>query len=87
MAEQEVVGLVLLDVEVGVAGDPEQVGLDDLHAREQRVQVGGDHLLQRDVERSASTSTRRGRIGGTLTRAKRCSPVTGSRHRHARARG
>ena len=32
---QQVVGLVLLDGEVGVAGDPEQVGLDDLHAREQ----------------------------------------------------
>ena len=33
MAMQQVVGLVLLDREVGVAGDPEQVGLDDLHAR------------------------------------------------------
>ena len=31
--EQQVVGLVLLDLEVGVAGDPEEVAVDDLHAR------------------------------------------------------
>jgi hypothetical protein len=47
---EEVPGLVLLDVEVGVAGDPEHVGLHDLDAREERVQVGGDHLLQGDVD-------------------------------------
>ena len=33
--QQEVVRLVLLDLEVGVAGDPEEVVLLDLHAREQ----------------------------------------------------
>ena len=32
---QQVLVAVLLDLEVGVAGDPEQVVLDDLHAREQ----------------------------------------------------
>ena len=43
---QQVVGLVLLDREVGVAGDPEQVVLDDLHAAEQQVEVGLDDLVE-----------------------------------------
>ena len=42
---QQVVGLVLLDREVGVAGDPEEVALDDLHAHEQVGQVGLDDLV------------------------------------------
>ena len=50
---QEVVGLVLLDREVGVAGDPEQVRLDDLHAGEQVLEVGLDDLVDRhEVVRS-----------------------------------
>ena len=44
---QEVVGLVG-DVEVGVAGDPEVAVVDDLGAGEERVEVGGDRLLERD---------------------------------------
>ena len=44
---QEVVGLVLLDREVGVAGDAEQVRLDDLHAREQVLEIGLDDLVDR----------------------------------------
>ena len=36
---EQVVRLVLLDRDVGVAGDPEQVGLEDLHAPEQLVEV------------------------------------------------
>ena len=44
--EQQVVRLVLLDRDVGVAGDPEEVGLQDLHAPEQLVQVRLDHLVQ-----------------------------------------
>ena len=43
---EQVVGLLLLEGEVGVAGDPEGVGGLDLHAREQLVEVGGDHLLE-----------------------------------------
>ncbi len=39
--------LLFLDLEVGVAGDPEWVMVDDLHAREQRIEMGGDHLLER----------------------------------------
>ncbi len=42
----EVVGLVG-DVVVGVAGDAEERVADDLHPREQRLEVVGDHLLER----------------------------------------
>ncbi len=48
--QQQVVGLVLFDREVGVARDAEEVRVEDLHAREQRVQVGGDDLLDRDED-------------------------------------
>ena len=44
---QQVVGLVV-DLEVGVARDAEDVVVDDLHAREERVEVLGDELLERD---------------------------------------
>ena len=44
--DQEVVRLVLLEGEVGVPGDPEGVVMADGHAGEQRVQVGGDDLLE-----------------------------------------
>ena len=44
--EQEVVRLVLLDRDVGVAGDAEQVGLEDLHAPEQLVEVRLDDLVE-----------------------------------------
>ncbi len=44
---QQVVGLVG-DREVGVAGDAEDVVVDDLHAGEQPVEVLGDQILERD---------------------------------------
>ena len=44
---QQVVGLVG-DVVVGVAGDPEQRVVDDLHPREQRSEVGGDQIVERN---------------------------------------
>ena len=44
---QEILGRLLVALHVGVAGHPEGVGLDDLHAGEQPVEVVGDHLLQR----------------------------------------
>ena len=44
---QQVVGLLVLEGEVGVAGDPEGHVLVDLHAREELVEVGGDDLLER----------------------------------------
>ena len=43
---EQVVGLVG-DREVGVAGDAEDRGVDDLHAREELVEVLGDQLLER----------------------------------------
>ncbi len=46
---EQVGRLFLLDREVGVARDPEEVVLQHLHAREQRVQVRGDDLLEQDV--------------------------------------
>ena len=42
---QQVVDVVFVDGEVLVAGDPEQRGLDDVHAGEQRRHVRGDDLL------------------------------------------
>ena len=44
--EQEIVRLVLLDRDVGVAGHPEQVRLDDVHAPEQLVEVRLDDLVE-----------------------------------------
>ena len=41
------VGGVVGDLQVGVAGDAEGVVVDDLHAGEERVEVVGDHLLER----------------------------------------
>ena len=46
---EQVLGVVLLDLQVLVAGDPEHVVLQHLHAREQLLQVRGDDVLQRDV--------------------------------------
>ena len=45
---QQVVGLLLLEGEVGVARDPERVVALDLHPRKKGLEVGGDHLLQGD---------------------------------------
>ena len=47
IALEQVLGLVG-ELEVGVAGDPEHRVSEHLHAREQRVEVRGDHLLERD---------------------------------------
>ena len=44
---QEVLGVVLLDLEVLVAGDPEGVRLEHLHAREQPLEVLADDVLER----------------------------------------
>ena len=50
----EVLGLVLLDLDVLVAGDAELVVLDDLHAREQLVEVVGDQVFERDEAQQAA---------------------------------
>ena len=43
---QEVVGGVVVDLEVGAAGDPERVGLEDLGAGEQPLEVMRDHVFE-----------------------------------------
>ena len=45
------VGGVVGDLEIGVAGDPEDVAVGDLHAREERVEVVGDDVLERHEQR------------------------------------
>ncbi len=55
---QQVGVAVLLDLEVGVAGDPERVRGEDLEAGEQRVQVGADELLERQPAGAVGTLDR-----------------------------
>ncbi len=84
---EQVLGVVLLDLEVLVAGDPEGVVLVDLHAREELVEVGGDDVLERDEagleevgghrRRARRTLRKRGSEGGILMRAKCSLPVLG----------
>ena len=45
---EQVLRVVLLHLQVLVAGDPERGVADHVHAGEQHRQVGGDHVLQRD---------------------------------------
>ena len=47
--QEQVVRLVLLDIEVGVAGHPEEVMGVDLHAGEERVKVGRDDPFEQHV--------------------------------------
>ena len=80
---QQVLVAVLLDLEVGVAGDPEGVVLDDLHAGEQHRQERRDQLLHRQERATppgpsrGPSSTKRSTLSGTLTRAKCCAAVVG----------
>ena len=45
---QQIGGVVFLDLQVGVARHPERVAFGDLQAGKQRLQIGGDDLLQPD---------------------------------------
>ena len=54
----EVLGLVLLDLDVLVAGDAELVVLEDLHAGEQVAEVVGDEVFERDEAHAAGTVIR-----------------------------
>ena len=58
------VGGVVGDLQVGVAGDAEEVVVDDLHPGEQRAQVVGDHLLQRDERDAVAAAPRPRRCRG-----------------------
>ena len=46
--DQQVLGVLVVEGEVGVAGDPEGVVLQQLHAREEHVEMGGDDVLEGD---------------------------------------
>ena len=76
----QVVGLVG-DVVVGVAGDPEERVVEDLHAREERLEVVGDDLLERRRRSLPSPIGRNRRRSsfGTLTRASTSVSCSGSR--------
>ena len=82
---QQVLVAVLVDLEVGVAGDPEQVVLDHLHAGEELAQVGGDQVLERQEPHRRGSSpvaprTNRGTLLGTLTRANSSGPPSRVAH-------
>ena len=80
---EEVLGVVLLDLDVLVAGDPEGRVLVHLHPGEQLVEVGGDDVLEWDEPhrmRRVVAPARRDQAGerrGTLIRAKCSLPVLG----------
>ena len=45
---EEIVGLLLFDRRVGISGHAEELAAQDLHTREEQIQLAGDHALQRD---------------------------------------
>ena len=68
---EQVFGLVCRrQVEVRVARHPKRVPPQDLHPREERAEVRADHLLERNEWFARPNGTQRGRLFGTLTRAK-----------------
>src|SRR5438309_7941755 len=48
-SDLEIFGVAVHIVEVAVARDPERKVTHDLHPREQRLQVQGDHIFERHV--------------------------------------
>ena len=81
---EEVLGVVG-ELEVGVAGDAERVVLEHLHAGEQRVEVRGDHLLERDEARAAGHRDEAGEQRRHLD--PREALLAGARRRARRPRG
>ena len=77
---QQVVGLVLVEHEVGVAGDPEGVVLADDHVGEQRPQLGGDDLLQGDEAFSVGHDDEARQQGGDLHPGHALDPGDGVSH-------
>ncbi len=45
---QQIVGFIFLQIEIGVARDPETVGGIDLHSRKECAQVIRDEILEHD---------------------------------------
>ncbi len=64
---QQILVTVLLDLEVRVTGDPEDLVLDDLHAREELRLMRGDQVLDRqEVVRAAAHSDEAVDVAGHL---------------------
>ena len=66
--KQQILGVVLLHLDIFVAGHPEHVMSHHLHAAEQLIQMVGDYVLQRDITTFGS-GMKRASIVGTLTRS------------------
>ena len=81
---QQVVGLVGVDLEIGVPGDPERVGPQDLDAGKQRFEIGRDDQLERHVPVGPGSGTHRARIFGTLTPGKPLLAVVAPEHHRQR---
>ena len=47
--EQQILGVIFLDLDIFVAGHPEHVVLHDLHAAEQLIKMMSDHIFQWDI--------------------------------------
>ena len=75
----EVEHLVLAELRVLVPRDPEQRRVLDVHPREQRVEVRLDDAFDRTHRRPSGSAWNRASSGGTLIRANRCWPPSGSR--------
>ena len=76
---QQVFGVILLDLDVLIARDAEGVVLEDVHAREEVVQVGRDDILERHKAlRADSDESRQGR--GHLDAGKELGPGHGIAH-------
>ena len=60
---QQVLVAVLVDLQLGVAGDPEQVALEDLHAGEELVEVDRDELLDGQEAHAAAVVLHASRSG------------------------
>ena len=71
-------------LEVGVARDSEDVVAEHLHAGEQRVEMRGDHLLERNEALAVGEGDEPRQERRNLHRAKRSSPSAGSRTMIAR---
>ena len=82
-ASSRFLGVVLLDLDVFVAGHPERVVSHDLHAAEQLIEVMSDHILQRDIAAFGQRDEAESMVG-TLTRANWRMPVSGLRTSTAR---
>ena len=80
---QQVLGVVLLDLEVLVAGDPEGVDSSTSMPGNSRLRCS-PITSSSGTKRGLPSGTNRGKLGGTFTRAKCSLPVFGLRTRTAR---